>query len=250
MMNELHHVTDLLDAYALGALEAYEVAQVEAHLELCPVCRAQAEVARAIAQQLLLSAPLVAPPAGLKAKVLARVHAAAAQDRAVAEAVAPTSVAANAPDKPEVTRRRTMLRRMLDTMLGAEPLNTEDPVAALLLKLLAEPACEVWSVAGTKDAPKNAAARFVGVPNDREGVLITAGLRNLAPDQAYQVWLLHDGKPEPNALFRVERGGRGHQIVQAPTRLRDFEVVAVTPEPASGSPAPTGPIVLMGALTA
>jgi anti-sigma-K factor RskA len=242
-MNESHHVTDLLDAYALGALEADEVAQVEAHLERCPQCRVQAETARATAQQLLVSAPLVTPPPDLKARVLARVHAVAAEDRTIAEAVTPSHA------RPETTRRRHMLRRMLDTMLGSEPLNPADPVAALLLKLLVEPSCELVGINATPAAPKNAIGRLVYVPNDREAVLVTAGMRNLAPDQAYQVWLLHDGQPEPNTLFRVA-GGHGFQIVQAPTPLRDFDVLAVTPEPAGGSLAPTGPIVLMGSLSA
>jgi anti-sigma-K factor RskA len=250
MMNRMWHVTDLLDIYVLGALEADEMAEVDAHLDTCPSCRAQAEIARATAQQLLFSAPLVAPPVSLKAKMLARVRAAAASDRAMSDAIAPTPAAAapSAPATGAISRRRNLLRRMLDTMMGEDQLRADDPVAALLIRLLSEPACEVWSVGATKDAPKNAAARFIGVPNDREGVFITSGLPGLAVDQEYQIWLLHNGKPEPNALFSVTKGGRGQQIVQAPSRLRDFEVVAVTPEPVGGSPAPTGPIVLMGAL--
>ncbi len=248
MMNHMNHVEDMLELYALGALEADEVARVEAHLEMCPACRDAAALAHDTAAQLLFDVPLVAPPPSLKTNVLERVAAAAAQDRAIADAVTPRAAPA-APGRPATTRRRNLLRRMLDTMLGDAPLQADDPVAALLIKLLAEPACEVWNVGGTKDAPKNAAARLIGVPNEREGVLVTSGLKALADDQAYQIWLLHDGKPEPNALFRVENGGRGQQILVAPTRLRDFEVVAVTPEPASGSLTPTGPIVLMGAIT-
>jgi len=248
MQNNLYHVDDMLDLYALGALERDEVARVEAHLDICPSCRAAVAQAHDTAQQLLFDVPLVAPPSALKNKVLARVAAAAAQDRTIVEAVTPSAThTSNA--KPGTSRRRNLLHRMLDTMMGDAPLQADDPVAALLIKLLAEPACEVWNVGGTKDAPKNASARLIGVPNDREGVLVTSGLRSLTPDQQYQIWLLHDGKPEPNALFRVEHGGRGQQILVAPTRLRDFEVVAVTPEPTGGSAAPTGPIVLMGALS-
>ncbi|MBA3825090.1 MAG: zf-HC2 domain-containing protein, partial [Ktedonobacterales bacterium] len=79
---ENRHIDDLLDAYALGALEPYEVAEVEAHLEGCASCRQSAARARATAQHLLLAAPAVQPPAALRAKVLARVHAVAAQEQA------------------------------------------------------------------------------------------------------------------------------------------------------------------------
>ncbi len=242
------HVDDLLDAYALGALEPYEVAEVEAHLEGCAACRRTAARARATAQRLMLATPPVAPPPALRAKVLARVHAVAAQERALTDAVAPRVTAPSALPAGG-SRRRNLLRRLLDTIMGEEALNADDPVASLLIQLLAQPTCEVWNVGGTKDAPK-ANARLVGVPNGRDGVLVTNGLGALAPDRTYQVWLLHDGKPVPNALFSVANGGRGRQIVHAPTRFSDFEVVAVTPEPATGSPAPTGPIVLMGTLTA
>jgi anti-sigma-K factor RskA len=245
------HVTDLLNAYVLGALEPDEVGLVEAHLETCAACRHQAESARALAQQLLYGIPLVQPPADLKRNVLARVHAVAMAESQMAEAIAPRQPSLNGtpPIAPEVSRRRNLLQRLLDTMMGAEPLRADDPVATLLLQLLAQPNCAVWNVGGTQDAP-NANARLVGVPNQRDGVLVTNGLRDLAPDQVYQIWLLHDGKPQPNALFHVAHGGRAQQIVHSPTRLRDFEVVAVTPEPATGSPAPTGPIVLMGTIAA
>jgi anti-sigma-K factor RskA len=88
----------------------------------------------------------------------------------------------------------------------------------------------------------------VGVPDGRDAVLVASGLHALPPDRAYQVWFLRGGQPTPNAVFSVTHAGHGRRLVHAPGRLRDFDVVAVTPEPASGSPAPTGPIVLAGEL--
>jgi anti-sigma-K factor RskA len=79
-------------------------------------------------------------------------------------------------------------------------------------------------------------------------VLLANGLSAPGAGRAYQVWLLRDGRPVPNALFDVDRRGRGVSIVRVGGQLRGFDTVAVTPEPASGSPGPTGPIVLAGAL--
>ncbi|HEX6819300.1 MAG TPA: anti-sigma factor, partial [Ktedonobacterales bacterium] len=124
-----------------------------------------------------------------------------------------------------------------------------DETLEQLAALLANPESLVWEVAGTDEAP-GARGQLVGVPGGREAVLVTAGLAPLAPGQAYQVWLLREGTPVPNALFQVRQGGEGSLVVRSATRLRDVDVIAVTPEPASGSPAPTGPIVLAGQLAA
>lgn len=239
-MDEQHngHVDNLIEAYALGALEPDEVDRVEAHLATCSACRALVAPARATANALLLAAPQVQPPAGLRGKVLARVQAAAQEERA---GRAP-ALAAQHVRSPQ----RGPISRVLAGLLGREP-TEHDEAWQRLRQLLAEPDSLIWEVAGTAEAPA-ARARLVGVPQGREAVLVTTGLKPLAANQAYQVWLLRGGQPMPNAVFTVNATGEGRQVVRAPERLADFEVVAVTPEPASGSPAPTGPIVLAGAL--
>lgn len=240
-MNQ-QHVDDLIDAYALGALEPDEVASVEAHLIGCARCQQLVAAARATSAHLLLGVPLVAPPLALKARIMARIHAEATGEQMnhLPDATAEPVNAA--------LPRKNALRRLMDSILGMEPITGDAQANTLLLRLLADPASKMWEVGGTDAAPA-ANARFLGDPNGRDGILITAGLKDLEPDQAYQIWLLRDGKPQPYSLFRVARG-KGYQTLRASARLRDFEVVAVTPEPATGSLSPTGPIVLMGQLAA
>jgi anti-sigma-K factor RskA len=79
-------------------------------------------------------------------------------------------------------------------------------------------------------------------------VLVASGLRRPDAARAYQVWLLRDGQPRPNALFGVNRAGVGSGIVHVDVPWGTFDTIAVTPEPLGGSPAPTGPIVLAGSL--
>jgi anti-sigma-K factor RskA len=242
-MNEQHggHVDNLIDAYALGALEPDETAQVEAHLERCARCHRLAATARATAAALLYAAPLVEPPAGLRAKIIDRVHAVAAEEQRTLPGMRPRE-----PIGGGGQSSRAGLRRVLAGLLGREQ-RANDRAARRLAELLAHPDSAIWEVAGTEEAPE-ARARLVGVPGERDAVLITGGLRPLARERVYQVWLLRGGQPLPNALFRVGPGGDSRQIIHAPQPLGDFEVVAVTPEPASGSPSPTGPIVLAGSL--
>lgn len=239
--NDSTHVDDVLDAYALGALEPDEVGSVEAHLEGCARCRALEAAARRTSEALLASVPQVEPPPALRGKVLARIRAEASQAGA-ARSAAPQSVQ-DAP--PSVGA----FRRLTRTLFGAEMIARDMPeaVSALLAEYVAQPDYVVWEVGGTDDAPE-ARARLIGVPGRRDAVLLAAGLRGLPPDRAYQVWFLRDGTPSPSNLFRVARDGRGRAIVRAPDRLSGFQTVAVTPEPATGSTGPTGPIVLVGQL--
>lgn len=246
------HADNLIDAYALGALEPDEVAWVEAHLESCPRCQELARAARALASTLLFDVPLVEPPAELRQRVLARVHQEARETRPGAGADE-NGHATDAPPDGAVPaaaggRRRGGLQRLLRGLLGEEPGAASDAAAARLAELLSAPDCQMWPVAGTGEAP-GANARLVGVPDGRDAVLVASGLQPLPPDRAYQVWFLRGGEPSPNAVFHVARDGHGRQLVHAPGRLSDFQVVAVTPEPARGSPAPTGPIVLAGELS-
>lgn len=246
------HADNLLDAYALGALEPDEVAWVEAHLEICPACQELARAARAQANALLFDFPLVEPPAELRHHVLARVRREMRQAAGDRHHPGDTGDAGEhpaeaAPAEMPGGRRVRGLHRLLRALLGEEPGTGTDEAAARLVEFLSAPDCRLWDIAGTADAP-GASARLVGVPDGRDAVLVASGLHALPPDRAYQVWFLRGGQPTPNAVFSVTHAGHGRRLVQAPGRLRDFDVVAVTPEPASGSPAPTGPIVLAGEL--
>jgi anti-sigma-K factor RskA len=243
-MNE-RHVDDLVDAYALGALESDEVDVVETHLGHCARCQALAAAARNTAEALYDAVPLVVPPSSLRAQVLAAMHKPADILPSPAAETTPPGARAHAGDRARLGHLQQLLRGLLGphTSEGAS-----DPAASRLAELLTEPECAIWEVGGTPDAPA-AHARLVGVPDGRGAVLLASGLRALPPDQAYQVWFLRSGQPSASSLFDVPRSGRVRAIVRVPARLSRFETVAVTPEPAAGSTTPTGPIVLVGQLT-
>jgi anti-sigma-K factor RskA len=232
-MNE--HVDETIDAYCLGILDADEMARVEEHLGTCARCRALLQATRNTAGALLYAAPQVAPPPALKSKLLARIHILSAQ----------AGETQPAQDNSPVARIRQLLGQLLDSSASAGG----DSAIALLKRLTKAPDAQIWDVGGTNDAPA-AFARLVGTPHGKNAVLVTAGLAGLSPDRAYQIWLLRDGTPLPNLIFRVDQHGRARQVVRVPGSLDRFNAIAVTPEPAGGSPAPTGPIVLMGTLSA
>ena len=64
-MSKATHVKELIPAYALNCLDNDEAAQVAAHLNDCPVCRAELESYQQVVDELAYTAPDAIPPAGL-----------------------------------------------------------------------------------------------------------------------------------------------------------------------------------------
>jgi anti-sigma-K factor RskA len=97
---------------------------------------------------------------------------------------------------------------------------------------------------GTDQAP--GATGEVVQPASGPPLLVAHGLAELPPNQVYQVWIIAGGQPTGVGLLRPT--GAGPPIVPLERDLAGAQVVALTIEPAGGSPAPTGPIVLAGNL--
>lgn len=255
------HVTDLIPAYALGALEPDEVDTVERHLAGCAECTAELQRMRRVAET-LLAAPTLDPGAGappaLRQRILDRVRAiqAEGQPGAGAPTLGQTQPPTPLASEPPAGNARgwgglgSRIRALFGQSAGDEAAlyhPTGDPeLDRILLDLLLDPTCAVVSAAGA--AEPGAFARLVTTPTSQTGVLLTNGLRTPAAGKAYQIWLLRDGQPVPNALFTTDHHGRGASVVRASGPVLTFDTVAVTPEPAGGSSGPTGPIVLAGAL--
>ena len=242
------HVDNLIDAYALGALEPDEVALVETHLQTCDACRALLEQVRAVSDGLLLAVPVSTPPASLRASILSRIH------EIHEEAASQQPARPSAQQTPTTDSARPgRMGRLLRSLFGGDAPDIQDiqdnAADTLLRELLLDPAVTIRPISAT-EATSHAAARFIGAPTRHEGIVLAQGLRPLDAAHAYQVWLLRGDQPQPNNLFAVDRTGRGIGIVRAGEAVLGFDVLAITPEPAGGSPSPTGAIVLAGALSA
>ncbi len=241
------HVTDLIPAYTLGALEPDQVDAIERHLAHCESCSAEARLNARVGDELLLAAPPRSAPAQVRERLLAHVRALQADATEAAEAteqeVTPAPPLGTPHGAPRSSNPIVRAWRAAFGDAGADQ-ETDQTLRDLML----DPQSVVFPVAGTPDAP-DASARLIASPRRDAAVLLASGLHAPGAGRAYQVWLLRNGQPVPNTLFNIDRRGRGLSIVRVSGPLRDYDTVAVTPEPASGSPGPTGPIVLAGALT-
>jgi anti-sigma-K factor RskA len=103
-------------------------------------------------------------------------------------------------------------------------------------------------LAGLAPAPA-AVARVVWNPGTREAVLLAAGLQPAPAGKVYEAWVIAGGAPVPAGTFQV--GADGKAVLRLPSveETRTVKTFAVTLEPAGGTPAPTGPMVLAGAVS-
>jgi anti-sigma-K factor RskA len=115
-------------------------------------------------------------------------------------------------------------------------------------ELVAHRTSRQTNLAGLPAAP-NAAARVVWNPGTREAVLLAAGLEPAPPGKVYEAWVIASGAPVPAGTFQVDKTGKA--VFRLPTvdETAMPRTFAVTLEPEGGTLAPTGPMVLAGAVS-
>lgn len=225
MSTDLH---TLSGAFAIDALTAEEAEQFRTHLEGCAACREEVGELREAAAR-MGEVEAVAPPAALKARVLA------AADR-------------TAQQPPKVVRleeREDSGRRRWAPRLAA---------AAAAAVVVAGGAIGIGQIAGddgttlqagvvrvfeAEDArtaevdTSQGVVRVATSPGRGEMAVDTSGLRPLDEEHVYQVWSIADGTPSSVVVLPDPDRGASMEMPAAGTQ------VAITVEPAGGSEQPT-----------
>ena len=227
MTAELH---TLVGAYALDALTPEEHEEFEQHLATCANCRAELAELRATAARLSDTTSL-APPPEVKARLM--------------DAVART--------KQIRPRRVTPLhaagRRMTPMLLAAAA------VLAVLVSLgaffvergrLTEIQRDQRAMASVLSAPdveqrstrleSGGTVRMLISPSLDQAV-VAMDLPPLGEDQSYQMWRVQAGGPQSAAVMSADSGDSSVTVLVSD--LGDTEAIAMTVEPAGGSPRPT-----------
>ena len=304
---------DLAPAYAMGTLDAADLASFESALASSPWLRDEVASHRAVLDALATSVR-VTPPAALRARVLARVareaDAIASGERAdstdgsaggargagerrvggadtdgalrvvrgegqrgasasAASSVSSSSSAASpasrwllsgvlgaalaaslmlvVSQRSQLAETRTLVVQR-DSALAEtrRVLAVRETTLATLLE--AEREVLVVKLASTGDAAPG--VQFFWNVKARRGVLRAYGLAPAPAGKGYQVWLIENGKPVPMPVFNTDATGRAIVAgIEMPADQRAAQAIAITLEPASGSPAPTSQPFLVGTIS-
>ena len=215
---------DDLAAYALGALEPADAAELERHLADCEWCRARLRWLQPAVDVLPASVEQLTPPERLRDRLLTTVRNEAALE---AEAT------------PARKQARTGRRRDWGGFL----LRPATAVAAVALIVVGVAAG--YALRGGDDDTATTVAALAKAPGDmsaelvREGDTGTLHLRNMPEldrDEVYEVWVQRGDVMEPGTTFVASRDDSAMAAVDG---LDGADAVLVTREPYGGSEQPT-----------
>ena len=266
---------EMAPLFALGALDGDELAEFARLLPGSPELQSEVAAFEAVAGRIGLAHATAAPSARLRARTLGAAgffpaSAPAQPARRETSARAPwlawaaalVAVAFGAlfawerARLGEARQETAALRQERDT-LAAEITQARLQLAAVqeqlgrevaFRELVAHRESRQTTLAGLPAAPA-AAARVVWNPGTREAVLLAAGLQPAPPGKVYEAWVIAGGAPVPAGTFQVDAAGKA--VLHLPTvdETRSVKTFAVTLEPEGGTAAPTGPMVLAGAVS-
>ena len=261
-------VREMAGAFVLGALDPAEAAAVRAHLDTCDDVHEEIAELGGVLPALAESVPVVEPPEGLKARIMA---AAAADLEERTAAVATSGATATVPEPTPFPSASERTERKARTSTGSWILRIAAVVAIVGLagwNLLLQNqlnATEAYqrSVAAVIDvAAQPGSLTAILTPADGTGSgfaavgtdgTVALAARDLAPTSGstvYTTWAIgRDGVPLALGDFTVGSDGTG-AIESSSPALAAGTVIALTREPTPGMTAPTGPVVSKGVATA
>jgi anti-sigma-K factor RskA len=259
----------LYEEYALGILEGDERAELDAHLaRSCPQCTPGVAKARWVVSQIALAAPDAQPPAALRGKIMEAVKESvdtgragknrAGNDRAIASI-------GTSPMKRELFPVWAWIAAAalaLITGYTIRQVGNQSSQMAELRKQIKLATLQTQALRNQLDADRMVASVMMApesmplklMPKDKNmpmvhaylhphmGVAITADQMPSMPAAiTLQLWFLpKKGLPMSIAIFRPDAGGQIALVAPVNMPMNEIAALAVTEEPAGGSPQPTG----------
>lgn len=242
-------ISELLEPYALGALDSGEQAEVEEHLAGCERCRARvhelAEVVHTLPEALAATSPL-RPPSGLRESVLQKVGRPASKEKRVrallrprvigavaAVIVAVLSLAWNAHLSDALSKERS-LRSRLAELVGRQEVvldvvDSQQTERAFLRPPAGSRSSSYGKVFTRPDMPY-VVAMAARLPQPRNG-------------RAYHLWLTEGGHTRLAGVLAVNREGFGLLVLQTRRSGPRFDSALLTLQ-RRGASAPAARAVL------
>jgi len=237
-------LSDLFELYSLGLLEREENREIEIHMARgCAKCGENLKNALAMNAVLISTSPEVAPPSGLKRRVMSSVglHR---KGWGWLGAFATACLLVVAVWLGNQERQRGT--ELAEARKNIVEVASERDRLEQALRILDQP--ETIQITFGKGRPQPPRGN-VFVHSKLGVMLIASNLPRLASGKIYEMWLIpKGGAPRPAGLFQADDMGSALHILSGPVETSSLGVVAVTVEPAAGSQAPTTqPLILASA---
>jgi hypothetical protein len=271
------HPLELLEAYALTALDDDEWEDVDLHLDACSQCSQQVAQMQAATYIMGQSVPMLAPPPGLKEQVLQ-----ALPSRRIAPA-APSPATRSFPVTPRPNPAARLTRALLPLAAGlvlglfgtamfinmsmANRMERLETVSLEMIQRMDESATGDNQALGEGQAvqpndmlkfdprtpplvlesPSGARGRhgFMLVTEDgRRAVLMVAGMKEPRPPWGYNIWLTRGGQRVPLGRVNIDSSGSGTMTLTPPEPLFRFDSLNVTMDRETAEPTSPGEMVL------
>jgi anti-sigma-K factor RskA len=252
---------DLVVLAALDALDGEDRAAFEALVAKDPEIQREVAAYRELVGRLGTAAAPVPPPAALRERLLRETRpAAAAASRGSRRRSRPRSsrrsaglVVSSRSATPPAARRLSSARRRRRRARSRRG-RRRGRVAARgardrgrVPRARDPPQSRVVSLAGLPPAPRRTRASC-GTPSGARPCCSPRASRR-AGGKAYELWIIAKAAPVPAGVFQVDAQGRAVFRLPAGLDFAGVKTFAVTLEPEAGVPAPTGPMVLAGAVS-
>jgi anti-sigma-K factor RskA len=226
-----------LAAYALGALEAGEVAALELHLQTCESCRLELADYQQVGAGLLTAMPPRPPRAAVRRNLQKRLAGQRTQSRpqfnwSFGQLAFGGLLAALVALNILMVFQISGMRREQAELLNQR--NSEQTAIAML----------AYPTTKTIAFDQNGVSGSVLVDKQRNLVAIFAWNLALAPSgKTYQMWLVDPNGDRTSGGFLTPEADYPFvmTVVRSPKPLSDFTGFGITVEPAGGSVKPTGP---------
>ncbi|NJC98062.1 MAG: anti-sigma factor [Anaerolineae bacterium] len=238
--NEHSPYLENIAAYAVGALDAEEIAALESHLQTCASCRTELAEYRLLSESMLTAVPPRQPSVALRNRIQSRLPGARKDARPrwnwspgfTAGALA--FVVLLALNVYSVSQIRAL--QLQQTQLARQYQSGQT-----VLAMLSYPATERLPIAS-----ESLAGSFLLDKDRNLAALIVWKMPQLPEDQTYQIWLIApQGDRTSAGIFRPEDGqAYTTQIIFPKQGFSNYVGIGVTVEPAGGSDQPTGERVL------
>ncbi len=262
---------EMLSAHALAALDHEAEHSLNLHLSQCATCREELDRWNAAAAALALAANPAEPSPMVRELILDQIRAEAqnAQPESTSKvvggpqvlpfkrpprnvwqsigslgAIAAAVIFASLLVSLIILWKQNREAHAELTKLSNETKTLQEDLARKdrALQMLSAPGTRMAELSATNMAP--GASAKLAFDKNGHAMLMAKGLPAAPSGKAYQLWYIVGNRPMPGKVFTPDSTGNGVLEDQMPTVAMNSAVFAITLEPASGMPTPTGAIYL------